>query len=87
MAGVQSVSRTLVGLFAPPGHSAEFFGFFTMVGRFAFLIGPLVFGWVAAELALMYERQDVAVELAEQQGLRLAVLVIILFLVVGLAVA
>ncbi|MFZ2359809.1 MAG: MFS transporter [Anaerolineae bacterium] len=87
MAGVQSVSRTLVGLFAPPGHSAEFFGFFTMVGRIAFWVGPVTFGWVAAELALMYERQGVAVEPAEQQGLRLAVLVIILFLVVGLAVA
>jgi MFS transporter, UMF1 family len=87
MAGVQSVSRTMVGLFAPPGHSAEFFGFFTMVGRIAFLVGPVTFGWVAAELALMYERQDVAVELAEQQGLRLAVLVILFFLVVGLAVA
>ena len=87
MAGVQSVSRTLVGLFAPPGHSAEFFGFFTMVGRIAFWVGPVTFGWVAAELALMYERQGVAVESAEQQGLRLAVLVIILFLVVGLAVA
>jgi UMF1 family MFS transporter len=87
MAGVQSVSRTLVGQFAPPGHSAEFFGFFTMVGRSAFLIGPLVFGWVAAELALMYERQGVAVAPAEQQGLRMAVLVIVLFLALGLAVA
>jgi MFS-type transporter involved in bile tolerance (Atg22 family) len=76
-----------VGQFAPPGHSAEFFGFFTMVGRSAFLIGPLVFGWVAAELALMYERQGVAVAPAEQQGLRMAVLVIVLFLALGLAVA
>lgn len=87
MAGVQSVSRTMVGLFAPPGHSAEFFGFFTMVGRFAFLIGPLVFGWVSAELALLYERQGMAVAPAEQQGLRMAVLVIILFLAIGLAIA
>ncbi len=87
MAGVQSVSRTLVGLFAPPGHSAEFFGFFTMVGRISFLIGPLVFGWIAAELALLYEGQGMAAEPAEQQGLRMAVLVIVLFLAVGLAIA
>lgn len=87
MAGVQSVSRTLVGLFAPPGHSAEFFGFFTMVGRIAFLLGPLLFGWVAAELALMYERQGVAVAPAEQQGLRMAILAIVLFLALGLAIA
>ena len=87
MAGVQSVSRTLVGLFAPPGNSAEFFGFFTMVGRIAFWLGPAIFGWVAAELALNYEGQGVAVGPAEQQGLRMAVLVIIFFLVVGLGVA
>jgi UMF1 family MFS transporter len=87
MAGVQSVSRTLVGLFAPPGHSAEFFGFFTMVGRIAFLLGPLLFGWVAAELALMYERQGVAAAPAEQQGLRMAILAIVLFLALGLAIA
>lgn len=86
MAGVQSVSRTMVGLFAPPGHSAEFFGFFTMVGRIAFWVGPVTFGWVAAELALMYERQGVAVEPAEQQGLRMAVLVILAFLAVGMAI-
>ncbi len=87
MAGVQSVSRTLVGLFAPPGRSAEFFGFFTMVGRIAFWVGPVVFGWIAAELALRYEGQGVAVGPAEQQGLRMAVLVIIFFLAVGLGVA
>ena len=61
MAGVQSVSRTMVGLFAPPGQSAEFFGFFTMIGRLAFWIGPAVFGFLAAELALMYEGGGVAV--------------------------
>ena len=86
MAGVQSVSRTMVGLFAPPAQSAEFFGFFTMIGRIAFWIGPLVFGWVAAELALMFEGQGVAVEPAEQQGMRLALLVIAGFLIAGLLI-
>lgn len=87
MAGVQSVSRTMVGLFAPAGQSAEFFGFFTMVGRIAFWIGPAVFGFLAAELALLYEGRGVAVEPAEQQGLRLAILAIALFLLIGLAIA
>ena len=86
MAGVQSVSRTMVGLFAPPGQSAEFFGFFTMIGRLAFWIGPAVFGFLAAELALMYEGRGVAVEPAEQQGLRLAIVAIALFLVLGLLI-
>ncbi|MEZ4766961.1 MAG: MFS transporter [Caldilineales bacterium] len=87
MAGVQSVSRTMVGMFAPPAQSAEFFGFFTMVGRISFWIGPLVFGWVAAELALLYEGRGVAVEPAEQQGLRMALLVIAAFLLVGMVIA
>ncbi|MEI2692593.1 MAG: MFS transporter [Anaerolineae bacterium] len=87
MAGVQSVSRTMVGLFAPPGQSAEFFGFFTMVGRLAFWIGPVTFGWIAAELALMYEGQGAAVGPAEQQGLRMAILAIVAFLAVGLIIA
>ncbi|MCB0232060.1 MAG: hypothetical protein KDH90_23550, partial [Anaerolineae bacterium] len=62
------------------------FGFFTMIGRIAFWIGPLVFGWVAAELALMFEGQGVAVEPAEQQGMRLALLVIAGFLIAGLLI-
>jgi UMF1 family MFS transporter len=86
MAGVQSVSRTMVGLFAPPGQSAEFFGFFTTVGRIAFFMGPAIFGFLAAELALMYEGQGVAVEPAEQQGLRLAIVAIALFLLIGLLI-
>ena len=86
MAGVQSVSRTMVGLFAPPGQSAEFFGFFTMVGRIAFWLGPATFGFLAAELALVYEGRGVAVEPAEQQGLRLAIVAIALFLVIGLVI-
>jgi UMF1 family MFS transporter len=87
MAGVQSVSRALVGLFAPPGHSAEFFGFFTMVGRLAFLLGPLTFGWLAAELSGVYASQGMAAGPADQQGHRMAVLLIIFFLALGLAVA
>lgn len=87
MAGVQSVSRTMVGLFAPPGNSAEFYGFFTMVGRIAFWLGPAIFGWVAAELALKQEAQGVAVGPAEQQGLRMAILVIVFFLAAGLGIA
>jgi UMF1 family MFS transporter len=40
----QSASRTLLGLFTPHGKNAEFFGFFSMVGKFAAVIGPVVYG-------------------------------------------
>lgn len=84
MAGIQSVSRTTVGLFAPPNQTAEFFGFFTLVGRLSFWIGPALFGVLAAEAAQWYEAGGVAVGPAEQQGLRLAILAIGVFLLLGL---
>lgn len=84
MAGAQSVSRTMVALFAPPGKSAEFFGFFATFGRVSSVIAPLVFGWLAAEAALWYEARGQGVALAEQAGLRLAILSIAAFILAGL---
>ena len=45
---LQSASRGLVGLFAPLGKSAEFFGFWGLAGKGAYMLGPLVFGAIAA---------------------------------------
>ncbi|HEY5648679.1 MAG TPA: MFS transporter [Nitrospiria bacterium] len=44
MGSCQSASRTLLGLFTPSGRSAEFFGFFSMTGKLAAVLGPLVYG-------------------------------------------
>ncbi len=85
MAGTQSVSRTLVAVFAPPGKSAEFYGFFAMAGRTSSFIGPGVFGWLAAEAALWFQAQGQSVALAEQAGHRVAILSIAAFLLAGLA--
>ncbi|MEW5720747.1 MAG: MFS transporter, partial [Chloroflexota bacterium] len=85
MAGIQSVSRTMVALFAPPGQSAEFYGFFAMAGRTSSFIGPAVFGWLAAEATLWFRAQGQAVALAEQAGHRVAILSIAAFLIAGLA--
>jgi MFS transporter, UMF1 family len=84
MAGAQSVSRTMVALFAPPGKSAEFFGFFATFGRVSSVIAPLIFGWLAAEAALWFEARGQGVILAEQLGLRLAILSIAAFILVGM---
>jgi UMF1 family MFS transporter len=46
--GVQSLSRSLFGLFVPEGKSAEYFGFYNMMGKFATVIGPLLVGVTAA---------------------------------------
>jgi len=85
MAGVQSVSRTMVAMFSPPGQSAEFFGFFAVAGRTSSFIGPAIYGWLAASAALWYQNnrgQDLV--LAEQSGQRIAILSIAVFLIAGL---
>jgi UMF1 family MFS transporter len=84
LTGVQSVSRTLVGMFAPPGKSAEFYGFFAVTGRTSSFIGPTLFGFLAAWATKQFELQGQAATLAEQSGHRVALFSIVAFLVVGL---
>ena len=45
--GVQSLSRSLFGRLVPAGKSAEFFGFYNMVGKFGTVLGPLLVGITA----------------------------------------
>ncbi len=44
----QTASRTLLGRFTPPGKQGEFFGFFSVTGKFAAIIGPLLYGLITA---------------------------------------
>ncbi len=44
----QTASRTLIGQFTPSGRQGEFFGFFSITGKFAAIIGPVVYGEVTA---------------------------------------
>ncbi|NIP98347.1 MAG: MFS transporter [Akkermansiaceae bacterium] len=49
--GVQSLSRSLYARLIPKSKTAEFFGFFNMVGKFASILGPLLMAavpWVLA---------------------------------------
>jgi UMF1 family MFS transporter len=45
--GINSLSRSLFSRLAPPGHSAQFFGFYNTVGRFSAVLGPVLMGLVA----------------------------------------
>jgi UMF1 family MFS transporter len=95
LSAVQSVSRAMVGVLAPPGRSAEFYGFFAVAGRTSSFIGPTIYGVVAAEAAIFFAAQgDKASFLwfkalegggpfAEQLGQRVAIIPVIIFLVVG----
>ncbi len=44
--GVQALSRSLYARLIPPDKSAEFFGFYNMLGKFAAILGPLMVGVV-----------------------------------------
>ena len=44
--GIQALSRSLYARMIPAGRSAEFFGFYNMLGKFAAIIGPVMIGWV-----------------------------------------
>lgn len=96
LSAVQAVSRGMISVLAPPGRSAEFYGFFAVAGRTSSFIGPTIYGWIAAEAFLWFQAQGTAASLlwfqanplgtsfAEQLGQRLALLSIIAFLAVGL---
>ena len=43
----QALSRSLFSRLIPPGHSAEFFGFYNVSSKFAGILGPLLFAAVS----------------------------------------
>ena len=45
--GVQSVSRTIYSRLIPDNKSAEFFGFYNLIGKSAVVVGPALVGWTA----------------------------------------
>ena len=46
--GIQSLSRSFYARIIPRSQSAEFFGFYNMLGKFAAVLGPLMIGTIAA---------------------------------------
>ena len=44
--GVQSLSRSLYARLIPKDKSGEFFGFYNMLGKFAAILGPALYGFV-----------------------------------------
>ena len=47
LGGSQAISRSLFAALIPPGKNAEFFGFYAISGKFAAILGPLVFATIA----------------------------------------
>jgi MFS transporter, UMF1 family len=58
MGGIQSVSRSIMGLMTPANRTAEFFGFYNLSSKATSFIGPFTFGLViqltgSARLAIL----------------------------------
>jgi UMF1 family MFS transporter len=47
--GIQSLSRSYFARLVNPDDSAQFFGFFNMIGKFSSIAGPFLVGWVSLQ--------------------------------------
>ncbi len=45
--GIQALSRSYFGRIVPKNQSNEFFGFYNIFGKFAAILGPILFGWIS----------------------------------------
>ena len=87
LTGVQAVSRTMTGFFAPKGRSAEFYSFESVAGRASSFIGPTVYGLLAGGVAIWLENnRGTETLLAEQIGQRAGILSIAFFLIIGMII-
>lgn len=57
--GVQSLSRSLYARLIPPSKTAEFFGFFNMVGKFATIFGPILIAFTPMVIPGATERDGI----------------------------
>jgi UMF1 family MFS transporter len=69
LGAIQAASRTFMATLVPAGREAEFFGFYSLVGKTGAIMGPIVFGGVSRALG---------------GNQRVAILVIGSFFVIGL---
>jgi UMF1 family MFS transporter len=86
LTGVQVVSRTMTGVFAPKGQSAEFYSFESVAGRTSSFVGPTIYGLLAGGVALGLQRNGMDGLLAEQVGQRAGIVSIALFLIIGMVI-
>lgn len=46
MGGTQAIARSMLARFTPPSSAAEFFGFYSIVGKFASALGPALYSFI-----------------------------------------
>lgn len=84
LTGVQSLSRTMTGLFAPQAKTTEFFSFFAIAGKSSSFIGPTIFGIIAHAAAVWFEKGGQAADEALKLGHRAGTVAIAIMLLIGL---
>ena len=84
LTGVQSVSRTAVGQLTPQEKATEFYGLFSVGSQLTNFAGPTIYGILVAGLAVVYAGRGFDALHAEEMGLRVGVVAIIAFLLIGL---
>jgi len=72
--GVQALSRALYARIIPAGKSAEYFGFYNMMSRFATIKGPLL---IAATIYLLKSLGYAGIPVSRMSILSIAVLFLI----------
>ena len=50
LGAIQAATRTFMATLIPAGREAEFFGFYSLVGKTGAVMGPIVFGTVSSAL-------------------------------------
>ncbi len=84
--GVQALSRSYYATLVPVERSAEFFGLYNMMGKFAVIIGPAMMGGVALaarNLLLSFGPGDMAPEAVAQLAARISMSSVVLLFVIG----
>ena len=80
--GIQAISRSLYSRIIPVNKSAEFYGFFNLLGKFAAVMGP---GLMAVVVLITRNASDLTIGTLqlENMSIRYGVLSIILLFVIG----
>ena len=84
--GVQALSRSYYAALVPAERSAEFFGLYNMMGKFAAIIGPAMMGGVALaarNLLRAYGPADMAPQAVSQLASRISISSVVLLFVIG----
>ena len=75
--GIQALSRSYYSRLIPKDQTAEFFGFYNMLGKFAAIFGPVIMGTIG----LLVRRAGYSANIASRAGIAS---VSILFIIGGI---